>query len=100
MMTTTKTKYAVDITTNFKKQYKKIRKQGKDITKFIKVLEKLSNGEKLESNYKDHALINNKYYKDCRECHIEPDWLLVYQYQEEKLILLLVGTGSHSNIFK
>ncbi len=96
----TATKYSIDITSNFKKQYKKILKQGKDISKFVKVLEKLANGEKLEEKYKDHMLINDKYYKNCRECHIEPDWLLVYQYQEEKLILLLVSIGSHSELFK
>lgn len=96
----TATKYNIDITSNFKKQYKKILKQNKDINKFVKVLEKLANGEKLEAKYKDHMLINNKYYKNCREYHIEPDWLLVHQYYENKLILLLVGIGSHNDLFK
>lgn len=44
-------------------------------------------------------LNNSKYYKNCGECHIEPDWLLVYQYNNNKLILLLVATGTHSEIF-
>lgn len=65
----------------------------------IVVVEKLANGKKLASKYKDHALINNKYYKNCRECHIEPDWLLVYKYIENELLLLLVETGSHSELF-
>ena len=95
-----KTKYAIDITTNFKKQYKKALKQWKDINKFIQVLEKLANGEELEEKYKDHMLINNKYYKNCRECHIEPNWLLIYQYQDEKLVLLLISIGSHSDLFR
>ena len=94
-----KTKYAVDMTSSFKKQYKKIIKQGKDINKFIYVLEKLANGEELDSKYKNHQLINDKYYKDCYECHIEPDWLLIYQYQNQKVVLLLVGIGSHSELF-
>lgn len=94
-----KTKYAVDMTSSFKKQYKKIIKQGKNINKFIYVLEKLANGEELEEKYKNHQLINDKYYKDCYECHIEPDWLLIYQYQNQKIVLLLVGIGSHSELF-
>ena len=94
-----KTKYAVDMTSSFKKQYKKIIKQGKNIKKFIYVLEKLANGEELEEKYKNQKLINDKYYKDCYECHIEPDWLLIYQYQNQKIVLLLVGIGSHSELF-
>lgn len=50
--------------------------------------------------YKDHSLIDNKNFNECRECHIEPDWLLVYKYTSDKLILLLVETGSHSELFK
>ena len=94
------TKYKIDFTSNFKKQYKKIVKQGKDITKFKIILDKLANNEQLDEKYRDHPLLNDKYYKDCRECHIEPDWLLIYQYQEEKLVLLLINIGSHSEIFK
>lgn len=96
----TKNKYNIDMTSNFKKQFKRVKKQNKDINKFIYVLEKLANGEKLEAKYKDHQLVNDKYYKNCREYHIEPDWLLVYQYQEEKLVLLLVNIGSHSSMFR
>ena len=92
------TKYEVHYTTLFKKQYKKSIKQGKDKEKFLKVLGALSNGEKLEEKYKDHSLLNNKYFTNCRECHIEPDWLLVYKYLENELILFLVQIGSHSEI--
>ena len=45
-------------------------------------------------------MIDNKYYKNCRECHIEPDWLLIYKYNKEELILFMVETGSHSDLFK
>ena len=93
------TKYELKGLTKFKKQLKKIVKQGKNINKLIDVLRVLANGEILDSKYKDHALINDKYYKDCRECHIEPDWLLVYHYDNNELILILVSTGSHSDLF-
>lgn len=66
----------------------------------IPVLETLANGQELEEKYKDHQLINDKNYKDCRECHITPDWLLVYKIQDNELILLLFVTGSHSALFK
>lgn len=93
-------KYTIRITANFKKDYKKISKQGKDKNKLIKVLETIANGEELEPKYKDHSLTDDKYYKNCRECHIEPDWLLIYQIKDNQLILLLIGTGSHSELFK
>ena len=92
-------KYKIKISSKFKKNYKKILKQGKDRNKFIYVLRKLSSGQKLDINYKDHALINDKTYKDCRECHIEPDWLLIYKVKEDELVLLLFATGSHSDLF-
>ncbi len=92
-------KCIVDYTNNFKKQYKKIEKQGKDLRKLYDVIEKLANQEELDLKYKDHFLIDNKYFKNCRECHIEPDWLLVYKYVDKKLILLLFATGSHSELF-
>ena len=93
------TKYAIHGTNNFKKQFKKVNKQGKDIKKFRELLLKLANGEKLDVKYRDHALNDNKQYQNCRECHIEPDWLLIYQYQDNELIILLMDTGSHSNLF-
>lgn len=92
-------KYRTDYTNNFKKQYKKIKKQGKDLNKLHEVIEKLSNNQELDSKYKNHKLINNKYFKDCNECHIESDWLLIYKIQNNELILLLFATGSHSDLF-
>ena len=84
------------MSSNFKKQYKKVAKQSK----IDEVIDKLAHFEILEPKYRDHDLINDKYYKNCRECHIEPDWLLVYQYEDSKLNLLLIATGSHSELFK
>lgn len=93
------TKYTLKGLTKFKKQLKKVVKQGKDINKLIDVLKVLANGEILDEKYRDHSLIDNKYYKNCRECHIEPDWLLVYKYNNDELILFMIETGSHSELF-
>lgn len=93
------TKYHVQYTSRFKKEFKKALKQGKDETKFLEVLKVIANGGELEAKYKNHKLINDKVFKDCNECHITPDWLLVYKYHDEELILLLFATGSHSNLF-
>lgn len=92
-------KYKVDYTSDFKKEYKRITKQGKNREKIKIVIDKLACGETLEAKYRDHKLIKNKSFKDCRECHIEPNWLLVYRIKEKELILLLVETGSHSELF-
>lgn len=93
------TKYSIKRSNNFKKQYKKMVKQGKNIHKMEIVIEKLANGQELEEKYKDHNLIDNKYYKGCRECHIEPDWLLIYKIINDELVLYLVEIGSHSELF-
>ena len=92
------TKYEVHHTTLFKKQYKKILKQVKDKKKFLEVLGLLANGKQLEEKYKDHSLVDNKYFKNCRECHITPNWLLIYKYNDKELILFLVETVSHSEV--
>ncbi len=70
--------------------------RGKNIKKLDKILTKLVNSEPLESKYKDHKLIGN--IKSRRECHIEPDWLLIYRI--EKSELFLERTGSHSDLFE
>ena len=93
------TKYGIVTSSRFNKQLKKAIKQGKKIDKLSYVVKKLANGESLDSKYKDHALIDTKYYRNCRECHIEGDWLLIYKYNNNELFLYLVETGSHSNLF-
>ncbi len=95
----TKYKYEVVYSNRFKKNLKKALKQGKDLNKLQVVVDKLAFREELEPKYKNHNLINDKYYTDCKECHIEPDWLLVYKYDNNELILLLINTGSHSEVF-
>ena len=95
-------KYQYDIvySNKFKKDLKKVLKQGKDIKKLKDVIDKLAIKEELDPKYRNHNLMNNKHFKNCKECHIEPDWLLVYQYNDNDLILLLINTGSHSEILK
>ncbi len=63
------------------------------------VIEMLACGKELPLKYRDHSLIDNKYYRGCRECHIESDWLLVYKIYNNELLLYLVETGSHSDLF-
>lgn len=93
------TKYGIVSSSRFNKQVKKIIKQGKNIEKLREVIKKLADGEDLDFKYHDHALNDTKYYRNCRECHIEPDWLLVYKYHDEEIILYLVETGSHADLF-
>ena len=92
-------KYDIILTTAFKKELKRIKKRNKDLAKLTEVVNKLAAGLELDVKYKDHALINNLRFKDCRECHIEPDWLLVYKRNNSELTLLLIETGTHSDLF-
>lgn len=94
-----KYKYKVVQSNKFKKNIKKIIKQGKDLNKLLDVIDKLANKEKLDLKYKNHKLKDDRIYKDCFECHIEPDWLLIYQYNEDNLLLLLINSGTHSELF-
>lgn len=84
-------------TSKFKKDYKKIIKQGKKVTELQEVLDYLQQQKKLPEKYKEHLLTGN--YIGFRECHINPDWLLIYKIDQEKLILALARTGSHSELF-
>jgi len=83
-------------TTQFKRDYKKIKKQNKELNKLRVLIEKLISGEGLEPKYKDHQLTGE--FKGYRDCHIEPDWLLIYKKINDNLIL--ERTGSHSELFK
>lgn len=82
----------------FKKDYKLIKKRGYNMSKFEKLLTMLANEEKLPQNYSDHALTGD--FIGFRECHIEPDWLLIYKVENEILTLTLTRTGTHSDLFK
>ena len=89
----------VEFTGQFTKDYKLAVKRGCDPKELEKVITLLVYEQPLPEKYRDHALTNSRNYKDMRECHIEPDWLLVYKVFRETLILRLIRTGSHSDLF-
>ena len=91
-------KYEIKFTNQFKKDLKVAKKQGKDIEKLFEIIEKLANQEPIASKYHDHGLTGK--YKGCRECHIDPDWLLIYEIIEDIMVLLLYRVGNHSELFK
>ena len=87
------------ITSNkFIKDLKIAKKRGLDLACLNEVVTKLANHQKLEPKYQDHALTGQ--YQDFRECHVQPDWLLIYTIDEEELELFLFRNGSHSDLFK
>jgi len=83
--------------TSFKKDYKKVVKRGYDIRLMENIIQKLAKGEQLPEKNKDHPLSGD--YSGCRECHITPDWLLIYEIDKGELILYLTRTGTHSDLF-
>ena len=98
-----KYKYNVKFSNQFKKSFKKIAKQGKDMDILLNTIDLLANQKELDDTYNNHKLKDDKYYKDCWECHLgttRSDWLLIYQYDNDNLILLLINTGSHSELFR
>lgn len=90
-------KLQVKFSSRFEKDLKLAKKQKKDLNKLFNVIEKLANLEQLDNKYKDHPLLGE--YKGLRECHIEPDWLLIYYVENNTLTLVLSRLGSHSDLF-
>ena len=90
--------YEVRFTNQFKRDIKLAQKQGKDIDKLFAVVDILAKGQTLAAKYKDHDLSGD--YAGCRECHIEPDWLLIYEISRGLLILVLNRVGTHSELFR
>lgn len=90
-------KYTVKPTSQFKKDYKLAMKRGLDISLLEDIIAKLALGESLPEKNRDHALNGN--WNGYRECHIPPDWLLIYKLEDNVLILTLARTGTHSNLF-
>ena len=93
-------KYIVDYGSKFKSEYKRLKKRGKDLDKLHAVIEKLANKENLDSKYMNHKLSDDKIYNGCYDCHIEPNWILIYKYNEKDKRLILYATGSHNDLFK
>lgn len=89
----------VEFTGQFKRDYKLAVKRGCNPDELQEVITMLVNERTLPEKYRDHALTNSRNYKDMRECHIEPDWLLIYKVYRDTLILKLIRTGSHSDLF-
>ena len=89
--------YTIKPTTKFQKDLKRVQKRGYDISLLSEVIKKLANGEQLPAKNKDHLLSGD--YAGCRECHVTPDWLLIYEVVDETLILYLTRTGTHSDLF-
>lgn len=90
-------KYVIKPTTKFQKDLKRIQKRGYNISLLTNIIKKLANGEPLPEKYRDHNLSGD--YSGCRECHITPDWLLVYEIDNGELILYLTRTRTHSDLF-
>ena len=89
--------YIVKFTSAFKKSYKLMKKRGYDLSLLDDVVNHLRQGNLLEEKYQDHILKGD--YAGFHECHIKPDWLLIYFIEENILTLTLVNTGSHSDLF-
>jgi mRNA interferase YafQ len=89
--------YTIQTTNRFEKDFKRVHKSGqKDMQKIKALMRKLANGERLDPKHNDHPLIGN--YKGRRDCHIEPDWLLIYKIDGDKIIF--ERTGSHAELFE
>ena len=89
--------YLLQKTTQFKKDCKRMKRRGADLRDLTAVIEQLQNGQSLPPENRDHELVGD--FAGFRECHIRPDWLLVYYIQHDRLVLVCVRTGSHSDLF-
>jgi len=89
-------KLSIRRTTQFKRDIKRVLQSGKDIEKLLSIVEELAEGRKLPPEYYNHSLSGK--YKNKRDCHIEPDWILIYAIEDDELVLY--RTGSHSQLFR
>ena len=90
-------KYSIRPTVKFQKDLKRIQRRGYNIALLTEIIKKLAAGEDLPAKNKDHNLTGD--FIGCRECHITPDWLLIYELVDDELILYLTRTGTHSDLF-
>jgi mRNA interferase YafQ len=90
-------KYVVKPTSKFQRDLKRAQHRGFNISLLTQIIKKLANGEPLPEKNKDHLLSGE--FVGCRECHITPDWLLIYEIDGDNLILYLTRTGTHSDLF-
>jgi len=89
--------YKIKHTTQFKKDYKRAKKQGRDITILVEVLEKLKKNESPEDHFNDHQLLGQ--FSGFRECHLKPDWILIYYKDKKTKTITLTRMGNHSDLF-
>lgn len=90
-------KYEIKPSARFKKDLNLVKRRGYDLNLIMEVIKTLARGETLDERYRDHSLVGD--YAGFRECHITPDWLLIYQIRDQELLLLLSRTGTHSDLF-
>ena len=90
-------RYNVRPSKKFQKDIKRLKRRGLDMSLLDDVIEKLAAGEPLPEKNRDHMLFGD--FVGCRECHITPDWLLIYEIYQNELLLYLTRTGSHSDVF-
>lgn len=90
-------RYKAIATSQFKRDYKRVKKRKKNIDLLNKAILALANGEQLPDAMRDHGLAGD--WQGFRECHIQPDWLLIYRIDDDILVLTLMRTGSHSDLF-
>lgn len=88
---------SIVLSNQFKKDLKLAQKRGLNLNNLTEVVEKLASGEELPPKNRDHNLSGE--YASYRECHIQPDWLLIYKIEESELLLFLFRTGTHSDLF-
>lgn len=93
------TRYSIQRTSQFKRDYKLALKRGYDVAKLRVVVTILMDGDRLPREYLDHPL-KGRDYKEYRECHIEPDWLLIYKVDTSRRCVMLYRTGTHSDLFR
>jgi len=89
--------FSLKTTKQFDRDMKRIKKRNKDISKLNEAVRLLLSGREMPSKYEDHALTGN--WSGYRDCHIEPDWILIYRIDKSELILTATRTGSHSDLF-
>lgn len=89
--------FTIKPTTKFQKDVQRARRRGYDLNLLTTILKQLAAGEPLPARNRDHALSGD--YAGCRECHITPDWLLIYEIDQQELFLYLTRTGTHSDLF-
>ena len=83
-------------TSAFKKDVKRLVKQGRDLSKLAAVVDAIADGKQLEERHRDHELVGNR--RGFRDCHIEPDWVLIYKLDKRVLVLTLTRTGTHAEL--